>query len=164
MAIISVQLYYVNRCIPLIKLITWRKKKAILICWFITHVRHLPNVSLKYKKQEFSSQQLLIWATVWSHHNRHGPKIGGCCAPIRGEELCPYLPECRLGRGLPPHQVASWSTQPFGHNTPTSQTDRQTDRQLGQWLCSTGRTITCSGRPNLCKQELNSRWDGLPWP
>jgi len=22
----------------------------------------------------------------------------------------------RLGRGLPPYQVASWSTQPFGHN------------------------------------------------
>jgi len=36
----------------------------------------------------------------------------------------------RLGWGLPPHQVSSWSIQPFGHNAPTLQTrqDRQ-DRQ-----------------------------------
>jgi len=32
---------------------------------------------------------------------------------------------------LPPCQVSSWSIQLFGHNTPTSQTDR-TDRQPGQ--------------------------------
>jgi len=32
-------------------------------------------------------------------------------------------------RPIPPYQVVSWSIQPFGHNTPTSQTDRQ-DRQL----------------------------------
>ena len=31
------------------------------------------------------------------------------------------------GRGLPPCQVSSGSIQPFGHNTPTSKTDRQTD-------------------------------------
>ena len=30
------------------------------------------------------------------------------------------------GRGLPACQVSSWSVQPFGHNTPTLQTDRQT--------------------------------------
>ena len=28
----------------------------------------------------------------------------------------PYLTQCRLGRCLPPYQVASWSIQPFGHN------------------------------------------------
>jgi len=62
-------------------------------------------------------------------HNRHGPKSGGgCCAPFRGE-LIPRPTQCRLGRGLPPYHVASWSTQPFGHNTPTLQTDRQTERQ-----------------------------------
>jgi len=41
-------------------------------------------------------------------HNRHGPKSGGCCAPFRGE-LGPHLTQCRLGWGLPPYQVASWS-------------------------------------------------------
>ena len=42
--------------------------------------------------------------------------------------LGPHLAQCRLGRGLPPYQVASLSTQPFGHNRPTLQKDRQTDR------------------------------------
>ena len=36
-------------------------------------------------------------------HNRHGPKTGGC----------DHLTQHRLGRGLPPYQVAS-SVQPFG--------------------------------------------------
>ena len=34
-------------------------------------------------------------------HNRHGPKIGGGCAPFFGG-LGPHLTQCRLGRGLPP--------------------------------------------------------------
>jgi len=43
-------------------------------------------------------------------------------------ELGLYLTQCGLGRGrgLPPYEVALWSTQPFGYNTPTSQT-RQAD-------------------------------------
>jgi len=43
--------------------------------------------------------------------------------------------------GLPACQVSSWSVQPFGHNTPTSQTDRQTDRQDRQRSDSIGRTV-----------------------
>jgi len=39
-------------------------------------------------------------------------------------ELRLHLTQCGQGR-----QVLSWSIQPFSHNTPTSQTDRQTDRQ-----------------------------------
>jgi len=39
-------------------------------------------------------------------------------------ELGPHLTQCQLGWGLSPYQVISWSIQPFGHNTPTSQTDR----------------------------------------
>jgi len=31
-------------------------------------------------------------------------------------DLNPHLTQCRLGRRLPPYQVASWSIQPFGHN------------------------------------------------
>ena len=57
-------------------------------------------------------------------HNRHGlrvrkpPKWGRLyCAPFRGD-LDPHLTQCRLSLGLPPYQVASWSIQPFGHNTP----------------------------------------------
>jgi len=32
-------------------------------------------------------------------------------------ELGPHLTQCRLGWDLSPYQVASWSIQPFGHNT-----------------------------------------------
>jgi len=55
-------------------------------------------------------------------------KLGGCCAPFLAGagELGPHLTQCGLGRGLPLYQVTSWSIQLFGHNTPTSQTDRQT--------------------------------------
>jgi len=68
-----------------------------------------------------------------------GPKSGGYCTcrfPW-GEQLGPHLTRCRLGQGLPLYQVASWSTQPFGHNTPTLQTDRK-DRQRSD---SIGRTV-----------------------
>ena len=80
------------------------------------------------------------WAEMW-----------GLLCPFPCEELGPHLTQCRLGRGLPPYQVASWSIQPFGHNTPTLQTDRQT----GQRSRSIGRTITCNGRPKTlsCKND-----------
>ena len=49
-----------------------------------------------------------------------GPKEGGCCAPYRRERkgvgAGPHLTQCGLGRDLPPHQAASWSNQPLGHN------------------------------------------------
>jgi len=42
------------------------------------------------------------------YYNRHGPKIGGGSAAFLGRgELGPHLTESRLGRGLPPYQVAS---------------------------------------------------------
>jgi len=53
-----------------------------------------------------------------------GQELGGGCAPF-GEGTWLHLTQC--SRGLPPCQVSSWSIQPFGHNTPTSQT-LQTDR------------------------------------
>jgi len=46
----------------------------------------------------------------------------------------PNLTQCGRGRGLPPCQVASWSIQPFGHNTPNV-TDR-THRQRSNKMCT----------------------------
>jgi len=40
-------------------------------------------------------------------HSRHGPKSGGCCAPRFRGSWIPNLTQCRMGRGLPPYQVAS---------------------------------------------------------
>jgi len=65
-------------------------------------------------------------------HKTHRAKRGGLLSPFqRGEELRPHLTQFVRGRGLPARQVSSWSNQPFGHNTPTLQTERQTgqDRQ-----------------------------------
>ena len=43
-----------------------------------------------------------------------GRKLGA--VPLfGGGELSPHLTQCRLCRGLPSYQVASWSIQPFGH-------------------------------------------------
>jgi len=52
-------------------------------------------------------------------------KLGRRFSPLfwRGE-LGPHLTQCGQGRGLPARQVSSGSIQPFGHNTPTSQTNR----------------------------------------
>jgi len=53
-----------------------------------------------------------------------GQKSGEAAVPLsEGGELGLHLTQCGLGRSLPP---TKW--QPFGHNTPTLQTDRQ-DRQ-----------------------------------
>jgi len=41
-----------------------------------------------------------------------GRKWGWLCPLFCGGELGPRLTQCRLGRGLPPYQVASWSIQP----------------------------------------------------
>jgi len=70
------------------------------------------------------------------------------------------LIECGQGRGLPLRQVLSWSVQPFGHNTPTSQTDRQvrTDRTTARW-CRANRFA--NGRPIITKALITcARWLG----
>jgi len=41
-----------------------------------------------------------------------GRKVGAA-VPLSGQ-LGPHLTQCRLGRGLPSYQVASWSVEPFG--------------------------------------------------
>jgi len=53
-----------------------------------------------------------------------GRKLGA--VPLWSRELGPHLTQCGQGRGLPARRVSFWSVKPFGHNTPTSQTDRQT--------------------------------------
>jgi len=56
------------------------------------------------------------------------------CAPLGEGELGPHLTQCGQGRGLPACQVSSWSIQPFGHNTPTSQTGQSQIRQTDNGL------------------------------
>ena len=42
-------------------------------------------------------------------------KLGGLPLLWGRRELWPHLTQWRLGRALPPYQVASWFIQPFGH-------------------------------------------------
>jgi len=52
----------------------------------------------------------------------------GLLCPFPCGELGFHLIKYGLGRGLPLYQVASWSIQLFGRNTPTLQTDRTGQR------------------------------------
>ena len=58
----------------------------------------------------------------------HRPKSGGAAVP---HPFWGQIQHCRLGRSLPPYQVAYWSNQPFGLNM---------GRKLGA-LCPLGRGI-----------------------
>ena len=87
-----------------------------------------------------SAQQLLREATLWPQQTW----------AEKWELLCPFplggagSPSNTMspGQDLPPYQVASWSIQPFGHNTPTLHTDRH-DRQQSH---SIGQTVSCNNR------------------
>jgi len=79
----------------------------------------------------FVPSGILIHPTNWPQQI-HGPRIGDY-APSGKGELGAHLTECGQGRVLLLCQVSSWSVQPFGHNTPTSQTGLTCD--------SIGRTV-----------------------
>jgi len=96
----------------------------------------LNNLFIRNLEQVLSSS----WDGRPFGYNKYGPKIGGA-VPFGEGELGPRLAQYCWGQGLPPCQFSSWSIQPFGYNTPTSQTDRQWDRQTGQRTDSIGRTI-----------------------
>jgi len=95
------------------------------------------------------------WAENW-----------GCMlCPFQLGELGPHQTQCRLGRGLPPHQVANWSIQPFDHNTPTLQTHR-TDRQdngpriaWGELLLVTVAQNVRERNPNLFRVDSHRKSD-----
>jgi len=74
-----------------------------------------------------------------------------------GGWLGPHLTQCGRCQGLPPCQVSSWSIQPFGHNTPTLQTDRQ-DRtgQRTVW-----QTVAPKRRSFFTEWIVNV-WNSLP--
>ena len=76
----------------------------------------------------------------------------GGCAPLGEGEVGPHQTQCGQGRGLPVRQVSSSSVKPFGHNTPTSQTDR-TDRTDRQRTDSIGRTVLQTVAPKRSTRD-----------
>jgi len=89
---------------------------------------------------------ILIHPAVWPQ--RTWAENWGLC-PFGGGGAGSHLTQCGQGRGLPACQVSSWSVQPFGHNTPTLQTDR-TDRQV--WQHRVNRST--NGRPNAQSKQI----------
>jgi len=75
--------------------------------------------------------------------------------PLSVGDLGPHLTQCHLG--IPPYQVASWSIQPFGHNTPTLQTGRQS-RSIGQTTISNGRPKTAEPMWSTCRLVSGVEW------
>ena len=70
--------------------------------------RHNPANSIDYKCSAVAEMGDRL-ATI-----DMGRKFGVCPLFVGGLGL--HLTQCRLGRCLPPYQVASWSIQPFGHS------------------------------------------------
>jgi len=77
----------------------------------------------------------------------------------------PHLTQCGQGRGLPAHQVSSWTIKPFGHNTDrTGLTDRQWSDSIGQTVLQTvAQKLSCSRGQSLLflmtfKQSSNINW------
>ena len=62
----------------------------------------------------FIPSGILVYRAAWPQ--RTMAENWGLC-PFMGGELGPHLTQCRVGRRLPAYQAASWSMQPFGHNT-----------------------------------------------
>jgi len=87
-----------------------------------------------------------------------GATGGGTAVPLSVRELDPNATQCRLGQGLPPCQVTSWSIQLFGRNIPTLQ-DRQTDNgpiALGQTVLQ-----MVAQKQQECKQRNVPCWSLL---
>ena len=83
----------------------------------------------------------------------------GAAVPL-SVQGAPHLTQCRLGRGLPPYQLASWSIQPFGYNTPTSPTDRQDIERHSETKTSfqvrIAYLLTSNGIPKLKRKMCTS--------
>jgi len=117
--------------------------------------------------------QVPSWCIQMFGHNKDGPKIwpkiGGSTPPFGEGQQGPYLTQSRLGWGLAPYQVTSWSMQPFGRNrygpkiggpnclATIHQRHRQdrTDRQDRQRSDAIGRTVL-----QMVAQKCNTSFSG----
>ena len=111
-------------------------RKVGLLCPILGAARSPSNIMSPGPRSTSLPSHILIHPAVWPQQT--WAKNGGLClfSGGAGSPSNTVWP-CQ---GLPPYQVSSWSIQPFGHNTPTSQTDR-TDRQTGQQYDSISQTF-----------------------
>jgi len=74
-------------------------------------------------------------------------KWGGLLCPFGWVELGLHQIQCHLGQGLPTYQVASWSTQPFGHN-------RHGPKKIGEGCCAPSNTKSPGLRPSSIPSDI----------
>jgi len=80
--------------------VTFYASNQLFVTWTVTITRH----QLIFLKHEMGDRLAAIDI---------GRKVG-IAVPLYVGELGLYVTQCRLGRGLPPYQVASWPIQLFG--------------------------------------------------
>ena len=102
---------------PLYKIWLWIHDVSGLGEYSLCHIRFLSlsfsfwlirHTHRSHRWTDFNEQQLR-WAIV---PEQWAEKQGAAVPPSVG----PHLTQRRLGQGLPPYQVVSWSIQPFGYN------------------------------------------------
>jgi len=79
---------------------------------FFLGIAGSPLNTVAWPRPTSTSSGILVHPAVWPQRTL-AENLGLC--PFRGGELVSHLTQCRVNRGLPPYQVASWSMQPFGH-------------------------------------------------
>jgi len=125
-----------------VRVVSWESKKKVNVATQIMSDKQNEQyykftlLCFSFCPYVYKSRGLKQEATSAQQHDM-GDRLATIIDMGRKLGLCPFLGWARSpsntmwpGRGLPPCQVSSWSIQLFGHNTPTSQTDRQ-DRTYG---------------------------------
>jgi len=135
-----------------------RPKRGRLLCPFREEVAASPSNAVWPGPSSTSIPSgILIHRAVWPQET--WAKIGG--VPPFGGNLGPRATQCGQGWGLLPLQVSTWSIQPFGHNTPMSQTGHTDNGSIAQGKPFYKRSpkkrnmwqITCSPRPPTLSQS-----------
>jgi len=112
----------------------WESGAAALLkaVWWDIRLASLLTHLYDFFRPTSLPSSILIHPAIWPQQIWTENWGDGLC-PFGEGELGPYVTQCGRGRGLPPCQVASWSIQPFGHNTSMLQTV-QTDRTDTQFI------------------------------
>jgi len=135
---------------------TWAENWKGMLCPFLGGAGSSSNTMSWSEAYTSVASGIFIHPAIWPKQtwaeNRRA------LVPLLGE-LSPHLTQCCLGRGLPSYQVESWSIQPFGHNTPTTQTRHMTDRTENGPVASATRftkSLSCA-KPGACSSR--SLWN-----
>ena len=113
-----------------------------LLCPFHGGVQLSPHLTQCRLGQGLPLYQVVSWSTQPFGQNIHGPK-GGCAVPLSVGGARSSSNNVTWAEAYP---HTKWHLDPSNCLATIHQCYRQTG-QSGQWSRSTGRTVTCNGRP-----------------